>query len=288
MKNSFMKKFVLIFCLLSSALPVFAKNRLNVMTFNIRLNTASDSANAWPHRKHFASSQIAFHEADIVGLQEAFIGQIQDLQTDLPGYAFVGKGRDDGQTKGEYSAILYNTARLELIATQTFWMSLTPNTAGSKGWDAAYPRIITWAKFKDKKTKQIFYAFNTHFDHMGQEARRESAKLVLRAVDSIAGKTAAIITGDFNAKPGDEPIKVITDAQNPVHLLDTKALSKTGHYGPDGTFNAFQSKEIANEPIDYIFLNKPQVVLKHATLSQSWQGRFSSDHFPVFAQIELQ
>jgi endonuclease/exonuclease/phosphatase family metal-dependent hydrolase len=265
----------------------FAGNSLNVMTFNIRLNTASDSANAWPERKHFASSQIAFHEADIVGLQEAFQGQIQDLLADLPGYAFVGVGRDDGQTKGEYSAILYNTNRLELLESSTFWLSTTPNQPGAKGWDASYPRVITWAKMKDRKSKKVFFVFNTHFDHMGKEARRQSAHMVLRAVDSIAGKTSAIITGDFNAVPTDEPIQVIMNAADAHHLLDTKALSKTGHYGPTGTFNAFGSKERDDQPIDYIFLNKQMPVLKHATLSQTWHGRFSSDHFPVFAQIEL-
>jgi endonuclease/exonuclease/phosphatase family metal-dependent hydrolase len=158
---------------------------------------------------------------------------------------------------------------------------------GSKSWDAAITRIVTWAKFKDRKTKKIFYHFNTHFDHIGKVARRESAKILLQMVNTIAGKTTSIISGDFNAAPTDEPIQVVIDKNNPLYLTDTKNISHTPHYGPTGTFNGFQSKEINDNPIDYIFLRNGGEVLQHATLSQSWGGHFSSDHFPVIARIKL-
>jgi len=260
---------------------------LNVMTFNIRYNTKNDSLNAWPYRKDNAASQVLFHQVHILGVQEALHEQIMDLTQSLAQYKYTGVGRDDGKTKGEYSAIFYDTTRLKLLESSTFWLSLTPSVPGSKGWDANITRIVTWAKFRDNKNKKLFFVFNTHFDHIGQEARRESAKLLKQKVKEIAGNMPTIITGDFNAKPSDDPIKILTDVKDNDHFIDTKAISKTPHYGPAGTFNGFASKERDPEPIDFVFVKGKWKVLQHATLSQSWGGRFSSDHFPVFARLSL-
>ena len=276
--------------LLAFALPLFLTapaQKINVMTFNIRLNIASDSLNAWPFRKDMVASQILFHEVNLLGVQEALHDQMTDLQERLPQFKYVGGGRDDGKEKGEYSAIFYDTTRLTVLNTATFWLSETPEIAGSKGWDAAITRIVTWAKFRDKLSKKVFYAFNTHFDHMGKIARKESAALLLKKVKSIAGDIPAIITGDFNATPADKPIQVITDIANPLRLTDTKAISATPHYGPTGTFTGFQSKERDDQPIDYIFVTRKWKVLKHATISQGWNGRFASDHFAVLATLLL-
>jgi endonuclease/exonuclease/phosphatase family metal-dependent hydrolase len=279
-----MKPFLFLFCCFFSFLSTsFGQKALNVMTFNIRYSTLRDSANAWLYRKDKAASQIQFHEAQIVGLQEALHEQVMDLKARLPKFAHVGVARDDGKTKGEYSCILYDSTRLKMLESATFWLSETPEIPGSKSWDAAITRIVTWAKFKDLKSKKTFYLFNTHFDHIGKVARRESAKMLLAAVQRIAGKELAIITGDFNAMPQDEPIQVLLNAPN--RILDTKALSKTPHYGPTGTFSGFGPKEMGNDPIDYIFVNRPITVLMHATLSETWGGRFSSDHFPVFVRF---
>jgi endonuclease/exonuclease/phosphatase family metal-dependent hydrolase len=281
-----MKKwFALVTALIISGL-VTAQDYLNVMTFNIRYNNPGDSANAWPFRKDKVASQIVFHQAHIVGMQEALHGQVNDLQERLPQYKFVGIGRDGGE-KGEYSAIFYDTTRLQLLSSQTFWLSQQPHVVASVGWDAALTRVVTWAKFKDRKTKKIFYHFNTHFDHRGKNARRESASLLLQQVQSIAGKTVSITTGDFNARPADEPIRVIVDSSSQLRLTDSKQVSLTPHYGPTGTFNGFGPKETEEVPIDYIFIKNGGKVLQHATLSQTWGGRFSSDHFPVFARIIL-
>lgn len=260
---------------------------LNVMTFNIRYNTKNDSLNAWPYRKDNAASQVQFHHVHILGVQEALHDQIMDLKQSLTKYKYTGVGRDDGKTKGEYSAIFFDTTRLKLMASSTFWLSLTPEVPGSKGWDANITRIVTWAKFRDLSNKRTFFVFNTHFDHIGQEARRESAKLLKQKVKDIAGTGSVIITGDFNAKPSDEPIKILVDENDPDKFIDTKSVSKTPHYGPEGTFNGFGSKERDNEPIDFIFIKGKWKVLQHATLSQTWGGRFSSDHFPVFAKLSF-
>ncbi len=264
-----------------------AQQPLTVMTFNLRYNTASDSANAWPYRKEHAASQIIFYGVHLLGVQEALHGQMTDLSALLPEFTYFGGGRDDGKTKGEYSAIFYDTTRLQMLEGNMFWLSETPTIPGSKGWDAAITRMVTWCRFKDKITHQVFYAFNTHFDHMGKTARAESAKLLLQQVKVIAGSTPVIVTGDFNADATQEPIQIIADNNNPGHLNDTKALSQTPHFGPSGTFNGFTQKELSDLPIDHIFLKNGGRVLKHATLSESWQGRFSSDHFPVMAVVVL-
>lgn len=282
-----MKSIASLIILLIYCQIVIGQNELNVMTFNIRYNNAGDSLDAWPNRKDKMASEVLFHKVDILGVQEALSGQINDLQNELKDYSYTGVGRDDGKTEGEYSAIFYNNKRLELARSSTFWLSQTPTVPGKKGWDAVCARIITWAEMKDKQTNKRFFVFNTHFDHMGKTARKESALLLLHAVDSIAGQQKALITGDFNAHPDDEPIQIILNKNDRLHLTDTKTTSQKPHYGPTGTFNAFGPKETSDQPIDYIFFNRGVEVLEHATISQSWMGRFASDHFAVMAVVKL-
>lgn len=265
-----------------------AQAPLEVMTFNIRYNNPKDSLNAWPHRKDKVAGQILFHEAHLLGVQEALYEQITDLQERLPRYKYIGVGRGDGKQEGEFSAIFYDTTRLQLLKNQTFWLSETPQVPGSKGWDAAITRIVTWGQFRDKKSRRVFFHFNTHFDHMGKEARRESARLLLKQVQQIAGGTPAVITGDFNATPDDEPIQVVMNTQDPLHFTDSKAVSKTPHYGPEGTFNGFRATgEQGDKPIDYIFLKGKFTVLQHASLSATWHGRYASDHYAVVSRLVL-
>lgn len=282
-----MRKTLVLYALLIISSVAMAQTPLQVMTFNIRYNNPADSLDAWPYRKDKVAGTVLFQEAHLLGVQEALYDQITDLQQRLPQYKYIGVGRDDGKTRGEFSAIFYDTTRLQLLQSQTFWLSTTPDVPGSKGWDAAITRIVTWGKFRDKKTKQVFVHFNTHFDHKGEVARRESAHLLLKQVAAIAGKTPALITGDFNAKPGDEPIQVIMNSSDPLHLQDSKALSQTPHFGPESTFNGFKSGERGDQPIDYIFLKGSFRVLQHATLSHTWKGRFASDHFAVYSRLVI-
>ena len=281
-----MNKLTLLIGLLLLSVSGFSQP-IGVMTFNIRLNVASDSANAWPNRKAFAASQILFHDAQLVGVQEALFDQMLDLQAALPGYKYVGVGRDDGKEKGEFSAIFYDSARFKALKQGTFWLSLTPTVPGSKSWDAAITRIVSWAYFQDLKTKKKFWMFNTHFDHIGKIARANSARLLMEEVQRMAGKEQVIVTGDFNATVNDEPIQIIEQAAPPLKLINTLYVTKTPHYGPSGTFNGFKSAELSDFAIDHIYLKNGGTVLKHATLSQTWKGRFSSDHFPVYALIKL-
>ncbi|HKG22279.1 MAG TPA: endonuclease/exonuclease/phosphatase family protein, partial [Blastocatellia bacterium] len=156
---------------------------VRVMSFNIRYNNAEDKENAWPNRKRMAASMFRFHHVDIAGIQEALKGQIDDLELLLPGFAWCGVGRSDGKAEGEFSAILYRKERFKLLESSTFWLSETPEVAGSKGWDASLPRIVTWARFRDTQSKQTFFVFNTHFDHRGSRARAESARLLLARIE---------------------------------------------------------------------------------------------------------
>lgn len=263
-----------------------AQNTLNIMTFNIRLDVAEkDSMNNWQYRKERVSNQILAHQTDIVGVQEARPNQMIDLQKLLPEYKYVGLPRENNDW-GEYSAIFYNTKRIEVIEDYTFWLSQTPTEVGRKGWDAACPRIVTFALFRDRITNDTFYIFNTHFDHEGQVARRESAKMLLEYIQNIADSRPVLAMGDFNATPSDEPIRIITSQNDDRHLTDSKTASQTPHQGPTGTFNGFNQREGAY-PIDYIFIKNQVAVLEHATLLQRWNGYFSSDHFPVFVRVKI-
>jgi endonuclease/exonuclease/phosphatase family metal-dependent hydrolase len=281
-----MKRIVLCLLVAVNTLSSGMAQALRIATFNIRLDVASDSPNHWSARREKVCSQILFHDWEIAGVQEALPNQVNDMKAVLSGYGFAGVGREDGKEKGEFSGIFYKRDRLELLASHTFWLSTTPDVPGSKSWDAAITRIVTWAHFKDKQSGETFFHFNTHFDHMGQEARRQSARMLLQQVENIAGKTASVITGDFNARPADEPIQIIVNKNDPMHLANSFEQSMTPHYGPTGTFNGFKQKEIDDEPIDHIFIKGKWKVLQHATISQTWQGRFASDHFAVMAVVE--
>ena len=260
---------------------------LRVMSFNIRYNTPADGENAWPHRKDIAASMIRFHRADVVGLQEALLGQNQDLAERLPEYDWLGVGREDGKTKGEFSSIFYSRDRLELLQHDTFWLSSNPEEVGSMGWDAACRRIVTWAKFRDRRTDQIFYHFNTHFDHRGEKARRESAKLLLANVQEIAGRAASVITGDFNCTPDSKPYRILTESEKHEPLNDAHSISVAAHHGPTGTFSGFSKPGRPGHRIDYVFVTPGAKVLQHGVLADNWDGRYPSDHLPVLAEVKI-
>lgn len=279
----------LLFCLAVFALPAnaqSAKGALRVMTFNIRYDEPRDGVNAWPNRKQKVADVVRFHKADLVGVQEALLTQLKDLEMLLPDFAWCGVGRTDGKESGEYSAILYRRSRFELIATNTFWLSETPDKPGSKGWDAALPRIVTWAKFKDRATGKIFVHFNTHFDHVGEKARAESSSLILKKAGEIHGSGPFIVTGDFNVTENSGAYKTIMAGTPTVKLADAKYASVNGHFGGDSTFTAFKEPEPGRK-IDYIFVREGIKVLEHGVLSDRWNGLWASDHLPVIAEIVI-
>ena len=262
---------------------------LRVMSFNIRYDTPSDGLNAWPHRRDWVAALIRFHAADVIGVQEALGHMLTDLDSRLPGFARVGVGRADGHTRGEFSAILYRTDRLELLDSGTFWLSPTPEAPGSKGWDAAIERIATWARFRDRATGCRHLHLNTHFDHVGEQARQESARLIRSRLPALAMNRPVILTGDLNSDPSSAAYRILTGEAMAAAfppLLDGFQTSRTGHYGPTSTWTAFRAIEPGRR-IDYVLTSPEITVLSHGILPDSWDGRFPSDHLPVLATVAL-
>ncbi|MCP4723867.1 MAG: endonuclease/exonuclease/phosphatase family protein [bacterium] len=258
---------------------------INVMSFNIRYNNPGDGDNAWPNRKDIAAGMITFHKADLIGIQEALIDQIDDLTERLPGYDWYGIGRDDGLSGGEFSAIFYRRDRFELVESSTFWLSETPKTP-SKSWDSSLNRIVSWIRLSDRFTGRDFYHFNTHYDHRGETARQESAKLLLRKIEEIAGNLPVIVTGDFNADPESEPFRILTEAGNGLSpLTEAGSISLNSHHGPTGSMSYFREPGTPGQMIDFIFIKNGVDVLRHGVLSDTFDGRFPSDHMPVLAEV---
>lgn len=260
---------------------------LRVMSFNLRYDNPGDGLNAWPNRKDSVAQLMRVHEADVIGVQEALQHQLTDLDARLPGFARVGVGRADGRTRGEFSAILYRADRLTLRDSGTFWLSETPTVVGSKGWDTAIERIATWARFSDRATGCTFVHLNTHFDHIGERARQESARLVRRQLLALSQGQPYVLTGDLNADPTSVPYRVLTrdsvEAGGPP-LRDAFAISDAGHYGPTSSWNAFTAIE-PERRIDYVLVSPGVRVGTHAILPDMWDGRFPSDHLPVVASL---
>lgn len=260
--------------------------QLGAMTFNIRLDLASDGANAWPQRKAMVASLIDREAPDVLGLQEVLVHQMRDLKVALPAYAMAGVGRDDGREAGEFSPLAWRRERFDLVRSGTFWLSLTPERPG-RGWDAALPRIATWAVLRERPSGRLLRVLNTHFDHVGQEARRNSAAMIARWVSDGPDKgLATIVLGDFNADPESEPYRVIA-GDRAAGLRDARLATRAPPYGPPGTFTGFDITKAPALPIDHIFVGPGIVVESYAVITQHWGGRLPSDHYPVLAGLRL-
>lgn len=275
---------------------------IRVLSFNIRYNNPDDGIHAWPNRKDHVAGLIRFHGADLVGVQEALKGQVDTLAARLPGYGWFGVGRADGASEGEFSAIFYREDRFEVLDEGTFWLSETPDSAGSRGWDAALPRIVTWGHLRDRTSGEAFYYFNTHFDHRGERARLESARLLRTRIGEIAGSEPFIVTGDFNATPGSPPYEALTDvgdtdggdtdvgdqAAAPIALRDAYHATADAPYGPTETFHGFEVGGATGGRIDYVFVSEDVRVLRYGVLTDHEAGRYPSDHLPVLADVVIE
>ena len=275
-----MKKTGLFLIALFCSLNLLGQN-LRVATYNIRLGRANDGINNWVNRKDKVNELIRYHDFDIMGTQEGYKDQLDDILR-LPEYAYTGGGRDDGKDAGEHSAIFYKKSRFKLLQSGNFWYRETPDTPG-KGWDATCcNRICSWAKFRDNQTKKEFFVFNSHFDHQGVEARRNSGTLLVNKMKEIAGKFPVISMGDFNSTPETEQIRHLS-----THYNDAFSASVQKPYGPIGTFNGFKYDAPLNDRIDYIFVSDNIRVLKYGALTDSYHQKFPSDHLPVVADIVI-
>ncbi|TGV02184.1 endonuclease/exonuclease/phosphatase family protein [Flavivirga rizhaonensis] len=278
-----MKQLSCLIALFFSLGVLFGQETTKVMTYNIKLDYPKEGKHSWNHRKDLITGQINFYEPHVFGVQEALPNQMQYLDSTLVSYNYVGVGRDDGKNSGEYSAIFYKKASFEVIESSTFWLSETPEKV-SMGWDAVCNRVCTYALFKSKKTNQHFWVFNTHFDHVGKQAKKESPKLILQKIKELNSKNyPAILMGDFNLKPETESIQFIKK-----HFNDSKEISETLPFGPSGTFNGFHFDKPVTHRIDYIFVSKKTIkVSKYAVLSDSKDCKYPSDHLPVFVFLKF-
>ena len=274
-------KIILVVFLLFVSGSFYGQN-LKIMTYNIRLDVASDGENAWPNRKDYFTSQIQFYSPDVFGVQEANHVQVDYIASSLPNYNKFGVGREEGGA-GEACTIYYKKDRFKVEQSNTFWLSETPNVV-SRGWYADCNRVCTYGLFKDLKTKKTFWVFNLHLDHMGEEARIKGVQLALKKISELnTKKYPAFLMGDFNSEPDTKQIAEIKKVMD-----DTKDVSKEKPFGPSGTFNDFKHNEPVTLLLDYIFVSKNSglKIQKHAVLSDSKDLKYPSDHLPVLIEID--
>lgn len=260
---------------------------LRVMTFNLRYATAADGENSWPNRKDVLLEAIRKFDPDLLGTQETLAVQADFLVENLPGSALVGVGRDDGKRQGEFSALLFKKARFDLIDSGTFWLSETPEKVGSKSWDSSLPRIATWVRLRDKSDggREICY-LNTHWDHRGNQARVESAKIIRRWISEHAPDSLAIVTGDLNITEDHEGYRTLASTRDAPRLQDVFRLLHP-QQGPDeATFHNFSGKR-GGRRIDFIFASPEATPLEVGIDYTNRDGRYPSDHYPVTAVLRV-
>jgi endonuclease/exonuclease/phosphatase family metal-dependent hydrolase len=253
------------------------------MSYNIRYDITTTNASPWTERHTAISSQIKRFDVDVIGMQEVLDHQREQLLSDLPGFASIGVGRDDGQKAGEYSPIFYKEERLRVLTSGTFWLSPTPDVP-SKGWDAALNRICTYAQFFDLEFKQSFWVFNTHFDHVGEVARMKSSVLILQKIQEVTKGTrqAVIFCGDLNLND-DHPTITFLQSQ----MKDALLFSQQVKSNMNSTFNNFDLKNDATKRIDYIFTNKKVEIVTFETIVERFGISYPSDHFPILTTLKL-
>lgn len=274
--------------------PAEGEATVTVMSFNIRYGTAADGENAWPLRKEQVFEVIRRTDPDLLGTQETLAFQRDELQAALPGYGCVAAGRDDGQEAGEMAALFYREARFERIDAGHFWLSPTPAEVGSVGWDAALPRIASWVRLRDRLDPdgRGVLVLNTHFDHRGETARLESARLIRRWLAEHADGCRLVVTGDFNAAEESEPYRALfgdheADAAGTSgpFLVDTLRAVHPHPLAAEGTFTGFDASRVDGPRIDWIGCSADWQVAATAIDRSNREGRTPSDHAAVTARL---
>lgn len=262
---------------------------LKVMTFNLRTHTANDEGNEWGQRAPWAVETIADHAPSIFGVQEAYLLMLEDLEQGLPDYRRIGQGRR-GADEDEHCAIFYRYDEFEVLEQGQFWLSETPETIGSLGWDSDYPRICTWGRFRHLPSGEVVRVYNTHFDHIGEVARIEGAKLVGSVMLQHAKaypEDAAVLMGDMNGEPSDQPLRYLRGElpeEGAVPALEDAYVGLDGEIGR--TFHDFAGGwEGEGEPIDYIFAEAPLTVRRSEIDRRHFGGKYPSDHYPLIAEL---
>ncbi|MCW3126385.1 MAG: endonuclease/exonuclease/phosphatase family protein [Bacteroidetes bacterium] len=272
---------ILFALLLISQVPLLAQTK--VMTYNIRNSNAMDGVNRWNLRRESLVGLVRKVDPDILGTQEVLIDQLKYLKKSLNDYESFGVGRNDGKHKGEHSALFFKKDKYELVTGSNFWLSETPQVPGSKSWDAAITRICSWVELKDKSTGNVFFVFNTHFDHKGVQARRNSAALIRRTIDSLAGDHPVIAIGDFNLVPSDPGYATMTDKKDFRVQLNDSYMDGALPYTDCG----FEVSNKKCSRIDYIF-SSPQYSKNSYTVHTDNNGTYyPSDHLTISVVLTL-
>jgi endonuclease/exonuclease/phosphatase family metal-dependent hydrolase len=263
-----------------------AETSLRTMSFNLRYATAQDGENNWDQRKDFLLEVIRQFHPDLLGTQEVLAIQADFLAEHLRDYTLLGIGRDDGKRQGEFSAVLFKKERFELVDSGTFWLSETPERPGSKSWDSSLPRVATWARLRDRQAGgRELYFLNTHWDHRGNQARVESAKLIRRWLAEHAATLPIIVTGDLNAAEDNVAYRaLVSDEAIGPRLADAFREVQPQSQDDEATFHTFTGKR-RGKRIDFI-LHSPQLKAAEAAIDTSNRdGHYPSDHFPVTAVL---
>jgi len=258
---------------------------LTVMSFNIRFDNPADGVNAWPARIPLVGAYMAEVKPDIVGMQEVLHHQAEDLLDIMPGYQYVGTGRDDGMQGGEYSPVFFRTDRFELLDHGQFWLSETPDVPGSIGWAAVLPRVVAWARLKLRDTGLELFVFNTHFSHVSDLARRKSMEFMSEQMLKIAGDNRVIVTGDFNITKGSELYHdMLAQFSSNNNLQNVELMAQEPVVDAESTFNAFRD-DASPRVIDFIFADQHFSVLSYQVDKVRQGDIFISDHWPVWTRL---
>jgi endonuclease/exonuclease/phosphatase family metal-dependent hydrolase len=265
--------FLLVFILISFCLTC---QTTRVISYNIRYDCPTDGPNNWKLRKAELVGQIKTLHPHIICIQEGLINQVQYIDSCLTDFTYVGVGREDGISSGEFAAIFIDTSKFSIIKSGNFWLSET-HEKPSKGWDADHKRICTWVKILNKSNSKSLWVFNTHFDHAGQKARKESSKLIASEVNNLVSiDDAIVIAGDLNCSPKDNALKPLFKEFN-----DSYRTAENVKFQHKGTFNNFDKNYIPDERIDYILIKNLKVKKYEHRYDTRIDGYFFSDHLPV-------
>lgn len=255
-----------------------------VMTFNIRLDTADDGANRWAARRAPFIAQLRLLRPAILGMQEVLPNQRGDLAAALPGYVLLGGGRDDGKGQGEASPLAIDGSVFRVTDSGMFWLSPTPGVP-SLGWDAAYPRVVTWARLVRRSDGARMLAVNTHWDHLGKAARLEGGRQIAAwlAAQRRTGE-AVVLVGDFNASLDEPSLLALLDSA-PAALRDARRAAREPVVSGTATFNGFVAQARGGPAIDHVLVGPSVTVERYHVLAETFEGRLASDHFPVIADL---
>ncbi len=254
---------------------------VRLLTFNIRYGTAPDGENSWEHRRELVLRVLEHADADVVALQEALSFQLDFLLERLPRYRAVGAYREvgaDGRRQGEWTGLLVDRHHMAVEEEGRFWLSEEPSRPGSRGWDAALPRVAVWAVLRERRTGVRFAVLGTHMDHRGARARLEGARLLVARARALQ-PLPVVVLGDLNATPDSPPLQALFAAgfRDVFRVLDPEAE-------PGGTFHGFEGGRDGPR-IDHVLVDGRWAVHEARILRGTWQGHHPSDHYPVYALV---